>query len=128
MARVKKSASKSVPCNGCTLCCQGDAIRLEAEDIASEFITEPHPTIPGALMLAHKSNGECIYLNEHGCSIHERAPLLCRVADCRGVAARLDFETARRLHSLGKLDIRVWDQGHQLLEAMKSKQTGSIEE
>gem|GEM_PF-4670423 len=25
-------------------------------------------------MLAHKPNGECFYLNEHGCSIHGRAP------------------------------------------------------
>lgn len=119
---------KYVPCNGCTLCCQGDAIRLEVEDVIAEYKTEPHPYISGALMLAHKPNGECIYLDAHGCTIHERAPLLCRIADCRGVAARLDFDMARRLHSLGKLDIRVWDQGHRLLEAMKSRQNGSIKE
>ena len=116
-------ARKSVPCNGCTLCCQGDAIRLEAEDNAAEYITESHPFVPGARMLAHKTNGECIYLNDDGCTIHERAPSLCRIADCLGVAALLDFETAQKLHALGQLDIRVWDQGKRLLEAMRSKES-----
>ena len=63
---------KEVPCNGCTLCCQGDAVRLQPEDSVTEYRTEPHPYIPGARMLAHKPNGECIYLDERGCSIHDR--------------------------------------------------------
>jgi Fe-S-cluster containining protein len=116
-----KLAIKEVPCKGCTLCCQGDAIRLEPEDRAIDYKTEPHLYIPGALMLAHKANGECIYLDERGCSIHDRAPSLCRTADCRNLAARIDFETARKLHLIGKLDIRVWDQGHRLLEAMSTR-------
>jgi hypothetical protein len=74
-------------------------------------------------MLAHKPNGECVYLNEQGCSIHGRAPSLCRTADCRSVAVRIDFETARALHAMGRLDLRVWDQGHKLLESM-AKQEG----
>jgi Fe-S-cluster containining protein len=110
-----------VPCNGCTLCCQGDAIRLEENELGMDYLTEPHPYIPGAVMLAHKANGECIYLNEQGCSIHGRAPSLCRTADCRGVAARLDFATAQLLHRSGKLDIRVWDQGQKLLEEMRKR-------
>ncbi len=116
---VAKLTTKVVPCNGCTLCCQGDAIRLEPEDNAEEYQTEPHPYVPGALMLAHKPNGECIYLDERGCSIHDRAPSLCRAADCRAVALKLDFETARRLHLAGRLDFRVWDKGRQLVEQMK---------
>ncbi len=69
-------------------------------------------------MLAHKPNGECIYLEPGGCSIHDRAPSLCRSADCRSIAYRLNFETARRLHILGKLDLRVWDRGRKLLEEL----------
>jgi uncharacterized protein len=117
----RKLPMNVVPCNGCTLCCQGDAIRLEEEDRAEDFQTEPHPYIPGALMLAHKPNGECIYLDANGCSIHDRAPSLCRVADCRAVALKLDFETARRLHLLGRLDFRVWDRGRELLEGLRMK-------
>jgi Fe-S-cluster containining protein len=55
-----------VPCNGCTLCCKGDAIRLTEEDNPDNYITETHPYISGALMLAHKPDGDCIYLNESG--------------------------------------------------------------
>lgn len=117
----KKLPLKEVPCNGCTLCCQGDAIRLEVEDRAEDYHTEPHPRIPGALMLAHKPNGECIYLDEHGCSIHGRAPSLCRIADCRAVALKIDFETARYLHAMGQLDFRVWNKGRELLDELRVK-------
>src|SRR5512140_1535583 len=121
---LRKQPFKDVPCNGCTLCCQGDAIRLEPEDPVEEYQTEPHPYIPGALMLSHKPNGECIYLEEHGCSIHGRAPSLCRVADCRAVALKIDFETATRLHAMGRLDFRVWNKGHELLQQMRREVRG----
>lgn len=109
---------RQVPCNGCTLCCQGDAVRLEPEDMGREYQTEPHPYIPGALMIAHKPNGECVYLDGHGCSIHGRAPSLCRSADCRSIALKLDFQAARTLHGMGRLDMRVWDQGRKLVEEL----------
>ena len=85
------------------------------------YQTEPHPYIPGALMIAHKPNGECIYVVNGGCSIHDRAPSLCRIADCRSLALRLDFEAATKLHDLGRMDIRVWDQGHKLLDELRSR-------
>jgi hypothetical protein len=117
--KVKKLQTKFVPCNGCTLCCQGDAIRLTEEDYPENYITEPHPYIPGALMFAHKPNGDCIYLNEAGCSIHDRAPSLCRSADCRSIALKYDFDTAMQLHKIKRIDIRVWDKGNDLLNEMK---------
>ncbi len=123
---TRSSPRRDVPCNGCTLCCKGDAIRLEDEDLAGMYATEPHPFIRGALMLAHKANGDCIYLHENSCSIHDRAPSLCKAADCRSVAARLDFDTARRLHALGKLDIRVWDRGRALLDRMRARNDKKI--
>ena len=124
---MKKFPMREVPCNGCTLCCQQDAIRLLPEDNPAEYQTVPHPHIAGALMLAHKQNGECIYLNEYGCSIHRKAPSLCRGADCRTLAARMDFETARKLHLMNKLNLCVWDQGHKLLEAMRKQLNNSRE-
>ena len=119
---TSKLKIKFVPCNGCTLCCQGDAIRLTEEDNPKDYITEPHPYIPGALMLAHKENGDCIYLNETGCSIHNRAPSLCRSADCRSIALKYDFETAMQLHQMKRIDIRVWDKGNELINEMRTKQ------
>ena len=106
---------QEVPCNGCTLCCQGDAVRVLPEDKPGSYKTEPHPYAPGARMLAHKANGECVYLGDGGCTIHDRAPALCRSADCRSLALKLDFDAAIRLHRTGRLDIRVWDRGHKLL-------------
>jgi hypothetical protein len=85
------------------------------------YQTEPHPYIPGALMIAHKPNGDCIYLDEKCCSIHDHAPSLCRSADCRSIALRLSFEKAMELHHIGRLDIRVWDQGQKLLDAMRAE-------
>lgn len=117
----KMLAMKVVPCNGCTLCCQGDAVRLLEEDRAMDYKTEPHPYIAEALMIAHKSNGECLYLDERGCSIHDHAPSLCRTADCRSLAVRLNFEEARQLHLVGRLDMRVWDQGHKLLDTLAAR-------
>jgi len=118
---MKKPKFNFVPCNGCTLCCHGDAIRLTEEDNAADYLTEPHPYIPSALMLAHKQNGDCIYLNEKGCSIHDRAPSLCRSADCRSIALKYNFDTAMQLHSMKRIDIRVWDKGNKLIEEMKSR-------
>ncbi|MBN1397911.1 MAG: hypothetical protein JXA06_07760 [Bacteroidetes bacterium] len=58
MKKSKKSIIKEVPCNGCTLCCQGDAIRLEEDEKSAGYKTEPHPYVRGALMLAYKPNGD----------------------------------------------------------------------
>jgi hypothetical protein len=117
----KKFPTKFVPCDGCVLCCQGDAIRLEREDIARGYLSEPHPYVPGALMLAHKANGDCVYLGDSGCTIHGRAPALCRAADCRSVALRYDLEGAKALHMTGRLNFDVWDKGNRLLMDMTAE-------
>jgi hypothetical protein len=115
LVALQNRSHRFVPCNGCTFCCQGDAIRILPEDDAASYLTEPHPVLRGVVMIAHKPNGDCIYLGERGCTIHDRAPSLCRSADCRTIARRLSFEEARQMHMLGRLDIRVWDRGRELL-------------
>ena len=99
-----------VPCNGCTLCCRGDAIRLLPADDPSQYETEPHDRYPGQLMLAHKANGDCVYLGESGCAIHDRSPLMCREMDCRNVARALSYTQARKLGNV----IHVWKKGKSL--------------
>lgn len=106
----------SVPCDGCTLCCQHDAVRLLPDDDPSQYRTEPHPFISGAVMLAHGADGNCCYLIDGGCSIHGRAPSLCRSADCRELARTMSFERAMALHKAGRLDLRIWDRGRKMLE------------
>ncbi len=116
-----KTGNKNVkvPCDGCTLCCQGDAVRLLNEDDTDSYLTEPHPYIPGALMLAHKPNGDCIYLAVNGCSIHDHTPALCGAADCRALAFKYNFEMALKLHEAGNIDLRVWDKGNELIKKMQ---------
>lgn len=99
-----------VPCNGCTLCCQGDAIRLLPADDASQYQTVPHDRYPGHLMLDHKPNGDCIYLGASGCTIHGHAPLMCREMDCRNVAESISYTQARKLGV-----IHVYRKGKSLL-------------
>jgi len=116
-----KSGFNKVPCNGCTICCHSDAIRLLEGDDVSFYMTVKHPYIKDALMLAHKENGECIYLEETGCGIHDYAPLLCRQADCRSIALKIGFEKAIHLHEQGIINFNVWDKGRMLLTELAKR-------
>ena len=95
-----------VPCNGCRLCCDGDAIRLLPGDDPTQYQTEPHEMIRGALMLAHRKNGECVYLGEWGCTIHDRAPLMCREFDCRNLHTAMTRKQATAANVLA-----AWKRG-----------------
>jgi len=102
-----------VPCNGCTLCCRGDMVRLLPGDFPSEYQTEPHPLFPGQLMLAHKPNGNCVYLGKGGCTIHETKPIMCRTFDCRNIARALTYTQARKFKGIR---LTVWKKGKELLK------------
>lgn len=104
-----------VPCNGCTLCCQNDAVRLLPGDDASQYRTEPHPFFAGALMLAHKSTGECLYLTAAGCGIHAIRPRMCREMDCRNIAQAFTWSKAWKLAATGLLPMAIWRRGKELL-------------
>lgn len=114
MPMPSKEAS-NVPCNGCVRCCIKDAVRLTPEDDPKAYETENHPFLKGGhLMIAHKRNGECIYLGSDGCMIHERKPYLCRVMDCRNIARNMPFTKARKFKILG-----IWQKGKELIKADK---------
>lgn len=67
--------------------------------------------MPGHLMLAHKENGDCIYLGVGGCSIHDRKPRMCREMDCRNIARGVTYSRARKIGI-----VAVWRKGRQLLK------------
>jgi Fe-S-cluster containining protein len=79
---------RSVPCGSCQFCCRKEWVLLspEAGDVIELYETEnvfdPVRSRPGKA-LAHKPNGDCIYLGPGGCTIHARRPSLCRTFDCR---------------------------------------------
>lgn len=105
----------AVPCDGCTRCCHGDAVRLLPEE-RNRYQTEPHDWYPGERMLAHKPNGDCIYLSATGCSIHDRKPHLCAEMDCRVIAARIGYTQARQMARRNELKLSVWARGRELLK------------
>lgn len=89
-----------VPCNGCTACCRNDLLILHPElgDDAAQYETMPavNPLTGGeVLVLKHKPGGGCVYLEAGGCSIHGRAPAICREFDCRRFYLRLVEGTTR---------------------------------
>lgn len=105
----------SVPCGGCTRCCQRDMVRLLPADDASQYQTEPHPLKKGELMLAHKPDGSCVYVTDTGCSIHGSQPLMCKQMDCRQIAAVFGYTVARKYARAGKLPMPVYERGRELL-------------
>lgn len=116
---------KSVPCNGCTLCCRSDAISVSEEygDDVEQYETVQH-AIPkfaaqGERMLAHKPDGSCIYLGDAGCTIHGRAPLLCREFDCRRLVKSLGYTKARKLVKKGAFSAGVLRRGLELIPTLE---------
>ena len=111
----RASGEYDVPCNGCTRCCHGDAMRILPHEDASQWATEPHDRLSGARMLAHKPNGDCYYLGERGCSIQQTKPQMCMEMDCRKIAQRISWTQARKLSEKGALSFDVWTRGRVLL-------------
>ena len=106
-----------VPCNGCIRCCQGDAVRLLPHEDSSRWQTEPHPYMTGALMLAHKANGDCLYLGSGGCTRQADKPQRCHEMDCRVIAQSLTGTQARKLDARGAMKIEIWKRGRELLRS-----------
>lgn len=106
-----------VPCNGCTACCRNDLLFLHPElgDIAASYQTQSAVNpITGreGLALKHKPEGGCIYLGEEGCTIHDRAPAICREFDCRRFYLGFtDRAERRRLVRQGFVSKDVLDAG-----------------
>ena len=73
----------AVPCNGCRACCRREQVGLSPErgDDPLQYCTVPYGD--GERMLAHRDNGDYVYLGDDGCTIHDRAPWACRMFDCR---------------------------------------------
>jgi len=78
-----------VPCDGCRLCCQnwqGVVVDPEIEDV-SKYMTVPLKSDPSKRIIRRKENGDCIYLEPHGCGIYEERPNICKQFDCRDITA-----------------------------------------
>lgn len=106
-----------VPCNGCTRCCRGDAVRILPHEDAARWQTVAHPYKAGARMLAQRADGACVYLSDSGCTRQNDKPQQCHDMDCRNIARAVNFTMARKLDAQGALPLAVWRRGRELLKA-----------
>lgn len=113
----------NVPCGGCRRCCHGDAIILHPEcgDVIASYDAERtiHP-LSGrpAWQLKKKPNGECVYLGEDGCTIHTRAPAICREFDCRRLYLKFSRAERKLLVRTGMFSKDVFDAGRERLDTL----------
>lgn len=70
-------------------------------------------------MLAHKPNGDCVYLGDRGCTIQDDKPQMCGEMDCRLIAQHFNYTQARKVKGL---PIAIWHRGKELLR------TGGVRE
>ena len=68
--------------------------------------------------LKRKPNGDCHYLGEAGCTIHERAPFVCKSFDCRVWVLKLK---AMPQHDLRALQRQGLDLGADVVAAGKAR-------
>lgn len=95
---------KELECRGCTACCEwgeDTAIRpLLTRDEAAKF---RHTMVKGQPRLEANKDGNCIYLGEHCCTIHEHRPMQCKAFDCRNLYQQMKGATFIRVIIRGKV-------------------------
>lgn len=77
----------SFTCSRCLSCCRNKKIQVNPYELArlaqnrglsTARFTERYTTAGGTL-LQWSTDGTCIFLDEHGCSVHPDRPLVCRL-------------------------------------------------
>ena len=83
-----KTKLGDVPCGPCHACCRSELVMIlpDEGDIIENYDHELIfiPGVGEMAFLRHLKNGDCVYLGRDGCTIHGRAPHLCKIFDCRG--------------------------------------------
>ncbi len=106
-----------MPCGGCTLCCTDDLIVLHPEngdrieDYDCEEVFNPVMRRTMHALKRDPATNACVYLGPHGCTIHDRAPAICREFDCRALYRSFDRATRRRLIANGSVSKDVLEAG-----------------
>jgi len=121
----------SVPCNGCTACCQNELLMLHPEmgDIVEAYETQAvtNPiTGERRMALKQKPNGDCLYLGDKGCTIHDRAPAICKAFDCRRFFLNIGSRNERRrLLKTGYITKDVIEAGRKRLNTLSGSLGGA---
>lgn len=117
-----------VSCNGCRACCMGDLIVLHPENGDSpeeydcEVVVNPITRKP-VFALRRNEKNECVYLGPDGCTIHDRAPTICREFDCRRFFLGFSRTERRMMVSKGIMTKVVFDAGRARVHTLDTKET-----
>lgn len=112
-----------VPCGKCTLCCRVLIVPVTEEEYENydwAWIVDRDGVKHGRA-LKRRPNGECVYLSEHGCSIHGHAPHVCQRFDCRELFLKSDRKGRRKTVSTGQLPRSLFDRGREMLKLFPLK-------
>ena len=121
---VVRTLPECATCPG--FCCRNDTIRLypsKGDDVALYDVEPIFDPVAGepALMLAHKPNGDCVYLAEVDgagrCSIYDHRPAICRAFDCGEAFSRLSRVDRRAMLKADLASRETFDQGRRVQEA-----------
>jgi uncharacterized protein len=84
---MTRASAFSYTCHACKRCCRNKAIRVNPYEVlrlarrlglsTTEFIERK--TEAGGTVLRSAENGNCVFLNDRGCSVHPDRPLACRI-------------------------------------------------
>lgn len=122
---VHQKILTTVQCNGCTVCCKGDAIFIhpdEGDDPEKYQTVEQVNPVTGekALMLDHKENGDCVYLTEEGCGIYLDRPVICKSFDCRKQYLMMTKAMRARLNSNGMMGQDMFKEGKKRVRTLSA--------
>ena len=93
-ATIRGAGEATVPCDGCTACCEsGQFVHVDPDErdalaVIPAALLFPAPGLPpGHLLLGYDEHGRCPMLVDGRCSIYASRPRACRTYDCRVFAA-----------------------------------------
>lgn len=114
-------ASSSVPCGACSMCCfHQQVVVLPGDDANLDVVPEIVPGAGRRMVLRRRQDGGCVYLGEHGCSIYERRPRICRETDCRDHYFLSANQRRAREAVMNEHDKAIARRGRELVERARS--------
>lgn len=114
------TASSSVPCGPCRLCCfKQDVVRSAGDDAGLDWITVTLFGVGRVQTLLKKADGACVYLGDQGCTIYENRPKVCRDFDCREHYYKPAAERLRVEAKMPEYDLQIVARGRQLVETAR---------
>ena len=118
---IRPTPVGKVDCAGCTACCRGQLIVLFPEKGDDVSAYQCHEFVAGFYALDEKPNGDCVYLGEAGCTIHDRVPMMCKRFDCRDMVKGFGSRQQRRAAIRdGRLSQDIHDAGMARMDTLES--------